>query len=153
MQDPKEVARFVFVLISVLDNLGSILPQVGAIMLVQQLLEMKEILLCTAPLNFTSFSFSQDNDQGILSHMPRDYAIAKNMGLILGVSLLQHVIINILIQPSCFPKNLLCALLCFMFFCKIAKNPPYPVESFLNQDCRPPVFTLPVNSVDAFFFF
>lgn len=34
MQDPKEVARFVFVLISVLDNLGSILPQVGAIMLV-----------------------------------------------------------------------------------------------------------------------
>lgn len=91
---------------------------------------MKEILLDTAPLNFSSFSFSQDNDQGILSHVPRDYAIAKNIGLILGVSLLQHVIINILIQPSCFPKNLLCALLCFIFFCKTAQNPHIQWKGF-----------------------
>lgn len=56
-------------------------------------------------LNFSSFSFSQDNDQGIVSHMPRDYAVAKKIGLILGVSLLQHVIINIFIQPSYFPKE------------------------------------------------
>lgn len=66
---------------------------------------MKEILLDMSLLNFSSFSFSQDNDQGVVSHMPGDYAVAKKIGLILGVSLLQHVIINIFIQPSYFPKN------------------------------------------------
>lgn len=34
VQEPKEVVRFVFILTLVLDNLGSISPQVGAIMLV-----------------------------------------------------------------------------------------------------------------------
>lgn len=66
---------------------------------------MKEILLDMSLLNFSSFSFSQDNDQGVVSHMPRDYAVAKKIGLILGVSLLQHVIINVFIQPSYFPKK------------------------------------------------
>jgi len=71
---------------------------------------MKEIPLDMSLWNFRSFSFSQDNDQGVVSHMPGDYAVAKKKGLILGVSLLQHVIINIFIQPSSFPKNsvLLC---------------------------------------------
>lgn len=66
---------------------------------------MKEILLDMSLLKFSSFSFSQDNDQGVLSHMPRDYAVAKKIGLILGVSLLQHAIINIFIQPSYFPEK------------------------------------------------
>lgn len=38
---------------------------------------MKEILLDMSLLNFSSFSFSQDNDQGVVSRMPRDYAVAK----------------------------------------------------------------------------
>lgn len=87
---------------------------------------MKEILLDMSLLNFSSFSFSQDNDQGVVSHLPRDYAVAKKIGLILGVSLLQHVIINIFIQPSYLPKKI-----CFMLFCthisKAAQNCPFPI--------------------------
>lgn len=74
---------------------------------------MKEILLDMSLLNFSSFSFSQDNDQGVVSHMPRDHAVAKMIGLILGVSLLQHVIINILIQPSYFQKKEKKSALCY----------------------------------------
>lgn len=73
---------------------------------------MKEILLDMSLLNFSSFSFSQDNDQGVVSHMPRDYAVAKKIGLILGVSLLQCVIINIFTQPSYFPKKAALFFLC-----------------------------------------
>lgn len=107
---------------------------------------MKEILLDMSLLNFSSFSFSQDNDQGVVSHTPRDYAVAEKIGLILGVSLLQRVIINIFIHPSYFPKkSALCSSVHTVRLHKIALFQgifePGPLSS---------VFTILVNTGHAF---
>lgn len=119
---------------------------------------MKEILLDMSLLKFSSFSFSQDNDQGVLSHMPRDYAVAKKIGLILGVSLLQHAIINIFIQPSYFPeKPALCSsvhtlvrLRKIALFQWIFKPGPLSSIFTILAAFRPPPLHIP-SHVNAFF--
>lgn len=110
---------------------------------------MKEILLDMSLLNFSSFSFSQDNDQGVVSHMPRDYAVAKKIGLILGVSLLQHVIINIFIQPSYFPKKKSALFFSVHILVRLHKNSLF--QWIFESGQLSPIFRILVNTGHSLF--